>query len=49
LIFVNILAILIAIAIIAGISVEDVMFKIMKVSQVLFGNNNQDSGSAGDS
>jgi len=31
---------LIAIAIIAGISVEDVMFKIRKVSQVLFGNNN---------
>lgn len=33
---------LIAIAIIAGISVEDVMFKIRKVSQVLFGNNYQE-------
>ena len=36
---------LIAIAIIAGISVEDVMFKIRKVSQVLFGNNYQEKDS----
>jgi len=36
---------LIAIAIIAGISVEDVMFRIRKVSQVLFGNSSQDSDS----
>lgn len=36
---------LIAIAIIAGISVEDVMLKIRKVSLVLFGNNNPDTGS----
>lgn len=40
---------LIAIAIIAGISVEDVMFKIRKVSQVLFGNNNPVSDSDGSS
>ncbi|MBK6963291.1 MAG: hypothetical protein IPH20_04945 [Bacteroidales bacterium] len=38
---------LIAIAIIAGISVEDVMLKIRKVSLVLFGNNNPDPGSSG--
>ena len=36
---------LIAIAIIAGISVEDVMLKIRKVSQVLFGNNYKESDS----
>jgi hypothetical protein len=36
---------LIAIAIIAGISVEDVMLKIRKVSMVLFANNTQDPGS----
>jgi len=35
---------MIAISIIAGISVEDVMFKIRKVSQVLFGNSNQEAG-----
>ncbi len=34
---------MIAISIIAGISVEDVMFKIRKVSQVLFGNSNQEA------
>jgi len=34
---------LVAIAVIAGISVEDVMFKLRKVSQVLFGNSNTDS------
>lgn len=38
---------LIAIAIIAGISVEDVMLKIRKVSLVLFGNNYKDPSSSG--
>lgn len=38
---------LVAIAIIAGISVEDVMFKIRKVSQLLFGNNYEDKSGKG--
>jgi len=40
---------LIAIAVIAGISVEDVMFKIRKVSQVLFGNRKEDETTSSES